>query len=326
MRGEGRNLSKVVYWIVGTTFVIVGFGSLRPNRKTNEVAVSAASESGILSLGPLPTSPPPIPELVAQPAPVDIHSESAVLVDVDTGTVLYAERPTEALPIASTTKLMTALLVRQYLNLNQIITVTSEEANTEGSTIHLRPGEKITVESLLYGMLLNSGNDAATALADTVAAVTNKPFVTLMNNEAAVFGMTSTHYLDPAGLDDAGRSSAEDLAIVARAVLDDPFLATVVQTQSRVVTSTDGRIVHDLTNANHLVNDIPYDGIIGFKTGFTPAAGHCLVAGSQRNGHRVIAVILRTDALTITASAIEARKLMDWGWQNILWPAQPAKK
>ncbi len=315
MLGEGNNRGRQLFLLVLLIVLVLLVIFLWPRRaasqltKTNTVSVD---------LEKLPESFPPIPQLVATPDDAAIRAKSAILIDIDSGTVLYTKQPQTPLPIASTTKLMTALLTRKHLALSTVVAVTKEDVSVIGSDIQLRTGEEISVESLLEGLLLNSGNDAAAALGRT-AAGSIEAFVAMMNTEASALGMKYTHYLDPAGLEDAGLSTAGDLSIVSRAVLRDPILAKIIQTKEKIVTSSDGRIIHRLKNSNHLVGDMAYPGVIGFKTGFTPDAGHCLVAGAERGGHRLLAVILHTDADTITASAIEARKLMDWGWQNTRW-------
>lgn len=273
---------------------------------------------GALELPSLPV------ELVAQPRLREnltnpgLQVGAALLIDRDSGEILFSKRPETPVPIASTTKLMTALLTRQALELDTVITVTREQTLLIGSDIQLRPDEKLTVKALLSGLLIQSGNDAAAALADAVAG--NKDtFVARMNTEAQKLGMANTVYADPAGLDDTGRSTAFDLSIIARIALRDPVLAGIMQTAEMTITSTDGLIRHDLKNSNRLVGEFKYLGATGLKTGYTPDAGHCLVGSAARDGHELIAVVLHTDADTITASAIEARKLLDWGWRNTEW-------
>lgn len=271
-----------------------------------------------LVLPDLPKKLASLPKLASKTTKIQLATKAAILVDGATNTVLYQENGEEPVPIASTTKLMTAILARQNLDLNKVITITKEATQIIGSDMNLRSGEAITVRGLLAGLLISSGNDAAYTFASDIGP-TVPDFVTKMNAMANKLGMKDTHYADPAGLDDTGRSTARDLAIIARAALRDSVLADLVRTKEMTVTSTDGSIRHDLKNSNRLVGEYDYPGAIGLKTGFTPEAGHCLVAGAERDGHQLIAVILHTDAETITASAIEARKLLDWGWTNTVW-------
>lgn len=260
-----------------------------------------------------------IPQIAPEAPHPQVSTRAAILIDVASGSVLYADGARQSVPIASTTKLMTALLTRQILDLDEVIEIHRDDTLVAGSKMELRPGEKIRVRDLLSGMLLVSGNDAAYVLARRMSGSVEN-FATLMNETAARLGMAETAYRDPAGLDDTGRSTAFDLAILARATMIDPVIADYVQRAEMTVTSTDGLVVHTLKNSNRLVGDYQYAGALGLKTGFTPEAGHCLVAVAERNGHELVSVILGTYEDTITASATESQKLLDWGWKHISWP------
>ena len=135
-----------------------------------------------------------------------------------------------------------------------------------------------------------------------------------MTDEAVKLGMSSTSYKDPAGLNDQGRSSAYDLAKLTAVVTSDPVIKQITTTAETTIADVSGRITHELKNSNRLVSDYNYDGVIIGKTGFTPEAGHCLVTAVTRNGNTLIAVILSTFSLEPDASAIENRKLLDWGF------------
>jgi D-alanyl-D-alanine carboxypeptidase len=191
-------------------------------------------------------------------------------------------------------------------------------ANINGSDIQLKLGEKITVHELLRGLMIQSGNDAAFALADHYSPGDNeyKAFVAKMNEYVAVVGLKNTVFGDPAGLDDeTGRSTAADLAHIARLVLQDPVLGDIIATAKTTIQSVDGAVTHELTNSNRLLlGDSPYylPGAIGVKTGFTPEAGHCLVSAYQSAHGLLIGVVLNTAEYTITASASESRKLYTW--------------
>ena len=309
----GRKKFWPVLLVIGLLILLI---TLWPRHSASQQA--EVKNLSALALPALPGQLLPLPEVIAKPAKAYLQTGSAILVDGATGTVLYGENEEARLPIASTTKLITALIARERLDLDQKVTVSKEATSIIGSDMNLRTGEVMTVRGLLAGLLITSGNDAAYVLAET-AAPSIPDFVALMNTKAAELGMKSTTYADPAGLDDAGRSTAHDLAVVARAALQDAIIAELVQTKQITIVSVDGQIRHDLSNSNRLVGEYNYLGAIGLKTGFTPEAGHCLVAGAERDGHQLIAVILHTDADTITASAIEARKLLDWGWTNVTW-------
>lgn len=251
-----------------------------------------------------------------------VNAKAAILLDNDTFRLMYEKDPNLKVPIASTTKMMTALVVLEDYpdKMDKVVTITSNMVNVEGSDIQLRIGEKITVENLLKGMLIYSGNDAAYSLANFLAGKDN--FVNQMNQKADILGLQNSHFKDPAGLDDEGYSNAKDLAILASYNLKNKTFAEIVKTPEITFTSTDGRVTHELKNSNRMMRgeeQFYYPFAIGIKTGFTPAAGHCLVSAAEKDGHTLIAVILNTNEDSLTASAQESRKLLDWGFTNWTW-------
>lgn len=212
-----------------------------------------------------------------------LTAPAALLADSTTGQVLLTRNPHQRRPMASTTKLMTALLVREHARLNEEVVVPAS-ALVGGASMGLEAGEHLTVEDLLWGLLLNSGNDAAVALAEHVAG-SQAAFVELMNQRAATLGLRDTHFANPHGLDAPEHySSVYDLWKLAEAVLADPVLRRMVATRSYNAAG------HALRNRNELLS--MYPGADGVKTGTTDQAGQCLVASVTRNGHRVIAVVL----------------------------------
>lgn len=216
---------------------------------------------------------------------ISTSATSAVLMDVDSGRVLYAQNENAKMLIASTTKIMTALVALENGDLNSNVKVTAEAANTEGSSMYLKAGEKLTLETLLYGLMLCSGNDAAVAVAQGVAGSTDK-FVKLMNQKAKELGMAHTSFANPNGLDDEKHySTAKDMAVLACAAMNNETFARIVSTRTVTV---GGRT---LTNHNKLLSYV--DGCIGLKTGYTKAAGRTLVSCAQRNGQRLVAVTLQ---------------------------------
>ena len=283
-----------------------------------ERATSVDEPTYSFNLPEIPETLPPYPQVDTDPSKAPINTLAAVLIDSESGNVVYQKNADTAVPIASTTKLMTALVVREKLNLDQVVEITSEHTSVIGSDMGLRPGEKLTVRDLLTGLLVASGNDAAWALAET-ASGSRDTFVAAMNAKATEIGLSATNFADPAGLETESKSTAFELGVIARMALQDEFIANVVRLPEVRLVSTNGLVAHDLKNSNRLVNEFNYLGAIGLKTGYTPEAGHCLVAGAERDGHQLIAVILHTTEDTITASAVEARKLLDWGWANITW-------
>ena len=214
---------------------------------------------------------------------VEVSATAAVLMDADSGRLLYEKNGEKRMLIASTTKLMTALVALEQGGLQQEITVTGGHM-AEGSSMYLRPGEKLTLETLLYGLLLCSGNDAALAVTECMGGVA--PFVARMNEKAAELGMENTHFANPNGLDDEEHySTAEDMARLAAAAMDDPVLRRVASTRTARI---GGRT---LTNHNKLLSRV--EGCVGLKTGYTRAAGRTLVSCAERDGVRLVAVTLQ---------------------------------
>ena len=220
--------------------------------------------------------------LAAGPA---IGAASAILMDGDTGRVLWEKDAHTSRPIASITKLMTALVaVESTRDLSRKVTVKREWTLAEGSSIYLREGETLSLETLLYGLLLNSGNDAALAVAESCAGSV-ETFVEWMNRRAADLGMEHTHFTNPSGLSEEGHySSAYDMAMLARACLERSELRLILGTRSIALEG------HSFANHNKLLWQ--YEGCIGLKTGYTQAAGRTLVSAAEHRGQTVICVTL----------------------------------
>ena len=220
-----------------------------------------------------------------QSAAVSTSATSAILMDVDSGRVLYAQNPDAKMLIASTTKILTALVAIEEGDLSATVKVSREAAYTEGSSMYLKEGETLTLETLLYGLLLCSGNDAAVAVAEGVSGSVDK-FVDRMNEKAKALGMTHSSFANPNGLDDEKHySTARDMAILACAAVENETLVRIASTRQVTI---GGRTT---TNHNKLLSYI--DGCIGLKTGYTMAAGRTLVSCVERNGQRLVAVTLQ---------------------------------
>lgn len=219
---------------------------------------------------------------------------AGLLFDLDTGRVLWEHNATRALPIASVTKMMTALLVVEHEKPQARVLITREALAYEGSGVGVLPrGKHVRLETMLNGLMLPSGNDAAIALAQRVSR-TVPAFVALMNRRAAELGLSCTRFSSPSGFVDRGnRSCAVDLAALARAVLDEPRLARIVRRRRVILPLAvkGGRVY--LYNHNPLLR-LGYPGTLGIKTGFTDAAGRCLVAAARRNGRRLGVVLLHS--------------------------------
>lgn len=254
-----------------------------------------------------------------------IYAKSVILMNDENGEELWSDNADESIAVASTTKMTTALTVMKLLKPDEIVTIQKSSTLVAGSKIQLKTNEKITVENLLKGLLIQSGNDTAFALADHYGRKFGgdyKLFVIEMNNFSKENGLVESTYSDPAGLDDDfGRSTARTLAHTARLLLRDPLLSKIVNTPTETISSADGLISHELKNSNRLIlNDNPYymPNAAGVKTGFTPAAGHCLVAVYDTPAGKVIGVVLNTAEYTITASASEMNKLFTWAHTNVI--------
>jgi D-alanyl-D-alanine carboxypeptidase (penicillin-binding protein 5/6) len=223
-----------------------------------------------------------------------VPPSSGLLFDLKTGKVLWRHLPTKVLPIASVTKMMTALVVTDHLKPGSKVLITKQALNYQGSGVGVLPlGKRIGISAMLYGLLLPSGNDAAIALSQQ-AGGTESAFVADMNLRAEQMGLTCTHYSSPSGFYDAGNHScAADLAVEAKAVLDNPRLAEIVKHRQAVLPFPikGGKLY--LYNHNELLK-MNYPGTIGIKTGFTTAAGLCLVAAVQRGSRRYGLVLLHS--------------------------------
>ncbi|HEV2583876.1 MAG TPA: D-alanyl-D-alanine carboxypeptidase family protein [Ktedonobacteraceae bacterium] len=299
---------------VGTRF----FGG--PARAT---PVGIIPSPTFLPFTPTP-SPSPTPVLTArgQPGPGAITANEAILVDEDSGNILYdlnGERPQ---PMASTTKIMTALLAMQAMDLTTLVRIQqdalNEVVNNNGSTAGLRVGDELTLRDLLYGLMLPSGDDAAIAIADAVGgAVPN--FVRMMNLYAARLGLFQTHYYNPDGLtyyDANGNAisghytTAYDLARLARYAMSIPLFAQLVSTKHYVVPPTSLHHAYNWTSINQLLTSYP--GATGIKTGYTLEAGGCLVFSATRSGHHLLGVVLHS--IDEPHRFSDATTLLNWGF------------
>ena len=217
------------------------------------------------------------------PRAAALSAAAAVTMDADTGETLFAENADSRLPMASTTKIMTALVALGEGDLDRVYTVKKQYAAVEGSSMYLEEGERLTLRDTLYGLLLSSGNDAAAAVAGECGG--ERAFVDKMNAKARELGLTDTRFENPSGLPSDGHyTTARELAKITAAALRDPVFLDIVSTKTCTAA---GRT---LVNHNRLLS--LYEDASGVKTGFTRAAGRCLVSAAERNGRTVIAVTL----------------------------------
>lgn len=233
-----------------------------------------------------------------------ISAKHVMILDRDTKQIMYQKAADDSVPPASTTKIMTALVVLDSFTLDREITVT--KSYSDGQVVGFDPGEKLTVEQLLYALLVQSGNDAAEILAEN--HTDGRPaFIAAMNSKAADLHLTHTAFRNPTGLDEKGHySSAADLARLADFAMNDPEFARIVGTEAAVLPGN-----HVLNNLNQLLGKVP--GVLGIKTGFTDNAGQALVTLVDRGRPLIIVVLKSTDRFSDT------QKLIDWSYSNFTW-------
>lgn len=253
------------------------------------------------------TNPAPESRNTLPPA---LTATAALVEDLDSNTLLFVKNPNGRVPIASTTKIVTALVGVANFRANDILTVPNL-SDAPGSEMGLKEGEKLTFRSILYGMLLNSGNDAAYTIAANFPGG-RVAFIAAMNQKAASLGLTDTHFDNPAGFDSPNHySSASDLSKLAILAMQDSQIARVVSTKQTEVASIDKSVVHPLKNLNKLLDE---PGVLGIKTGTTPAAKENLVGLVGRDGHKLLTVVLGSDD-----RFGETNNLISWAYSNFTW-------
>jgi len=247
----------------------------------------------------------PVPYLKTPYYP-EVTAESIYLVDLPSFTPIYSRNENMKLFPASTTKIITALVAYDVYKPNQIIKV--KKTIDEGQVMGLLVGEKITVENILYGTLVHSGNDAAYVLADNYGY---DKFIDLMNKKARSLGMKNSHFSNPNGLDSGTQySTAYDLSLAARELLKNTYLSKIVSTKEITISDVDFKYFHQLTNVNKLLGEI--QGLGGLKTGYTENAGENLVSFYKKNDHQFVIVILKSlDRFSDT------RNIIKWIEENV---------
>lgn len=219
-----------------------------------------------------------------------VSAKSAVVIDLSAKRILYEKDAFTKRGMASTTKIMTALIAIENLKLDEVITVSPYAAGTEGSSIWLSPGENMSVNDLLYGLMLASGNDAATALAESVAG-SEAAFTLLMNKRAAAIGANNTNFTNPHGLPDENHyTTAYDLALISAEAMENELFRQICATQHKTISWEGSQWDRSLTNHNKLLKR--YEHCVGIKTGFTKKDGRCLVSAAEKDGRCLIAVTL----------------------------------
>lgn len=275
-----------------------------------------------IAFKPLPRATPQA-ILTIQGKPGELEASQAILLDSDTSNILYEKNAENPVPMASTTKIMTALIAIEAGNLDQTVTIGQDAIDNavlnNGSRANLIVGDQMKLKDLIYGLLLPSGDDAAVAIADAVAGSVDN-FVTIMNVEAEKLHLFQTHYFNSDGLqptDAQGNditgvhySTAYDLVRLARYAMRVPLFAQIVSTKQYNLPATGAHHAYQWSTTNKLLGT--YDGMLGIKTGFTPEAGECLVFAAKRNNHTLIGVVLHSP--TEDSRFQDAKTLLNWGF------------
>ena len=242
-----------------------------------------------------------------------INSRSCIVYDRNSHMILYGKNGTKQVKMASTTKIMTSLIIIENCNLSETIEVSQKAAGTGGSRLGLKTGDKITIKDLLYGLMLCSGNDAAVALAE-YAGGDISGFAELMNNKAKELGLANTHYESPHGLDSDGHyTTAYELALLSDYALKNETFSKIVGTKNYTVTING--YPKNLSNTNELLGYL--DGVYGVKTGFTNGANRCLVTACKRNDMDIICVVLGADTKKYRTQ--DSIKLIEYAFNNFTY-------
>ncbi|HOV69840.1 MAG TPA: D-alanyl-D-alanine carboxypeptidase family protein [Clostridia bacterium] len=238
-----------------------------------------------------------------------VNASGAVLMEANSNRVLYSKNPHKRLPMASTTKIMTAIIAIENSNPEETVTVGANAVGVEGSSIYLQAGEKLKLGDLLYGLMLASGNDAAVAIAEHVGGSVER-FVEMMNKKAQELGLKNTHFTNPSGLHNPNHyTSAYDLAKLACYGMKNEMFREITSTKVKRIPWQGRDYPRFLRNKNRILNE--YAGGNGIKTGFTKAAGRCLVASAQRNGMQLVCAVINAPDMFADCMA-----MMDWGFEN----------
>ena len=253
------------------------------------------------------TSPENLEKTIKEP---EINSRAYVVIDRNSNTVLYGKNENTKRKMASTTKIMTAIIIIENCNLKETIEVSKKAANTGGSRLGLKTGDKITIHDLLYGLMMRSGNDAAVALAEYTGG-NIEGFASLMNQKASELGLYNTHFETPHGLDSDGHyTTAYELALLSNYALKNETFKKIVSTKNYSITING--FPKELSNTNELLGNL--EGVYGIKTGFTNGANRCLVSACKRNDMDIICVVLGADTKKFRTT--DSIKLINYVFNN----------
>lgn len=248
-------------------------------------------------------------KVMAEEAGIQTHAEAAALIDVTTGVILYSKMGDKQMRIASLTKVMTAIVAIEQGKLSDAVTVSKRAAGKEGSSIYLKQGEQMSLQYLLYGLMLRSGNDAATAIAENVGG-TEEGFAYLMNEKAQMLGMEHSHFMNPHGLDVKNHySTANDMAQLTAYALQNPIFREIVATKLKKVPNPNETWGYLWANKNKMLS--LYPGADGVKTGYTKLALRCLISSATRNGQQLAVVTLND-----SDDWADHSRLLDYGFKH----------
>lgn len=236
-----------------------------------------------------------------------INSRYAVVMDFESGRVLFEKNSRNIVPMASTTKIMTAIVALENSLPDEIVTVSKRASSVGGSTIGLKEGQKVTMQELIYGLMLQSGNDCAIAISEHIGGSVEK-FIWMMNSKAFNIGAFNTNFVTPHGLDADGHfTTAYELALITRYAFSNEEFKKIVSSKEVVLDGANG--IRKFHNINKLLWS--YNGADGVKTGYTGKAGKCLVSSASRNGKRIICVVLNS-----SQRWDDSKKLLEYGFNN----------
>lgn len=248
----------------------------------------------------------------AAPASISTHAEAAALIDVHSGRILYSKSGNKEMRVASTTKIMTAIIAIERGRLSDMVKVSKNAAGKEGSSLYLKLGEEMSLHNMLYGMMLRSGNDAAIAIAEHIGGSV-EGFAYLMNEKANLLGMSHTHFTNPSGLDEGkGKehySSANDMAKLTAYALKNPVFRDIVKTKTKKAPNPNADWDYSWSNKNKMLD--LYEGADGVKTGYTKLAHRCLVSSATRGNQQLAAVTLNDGN-----DWADHAKLLDYGFET----------
>jgi serine-type D-Ala-D-Ala carboxypeptidase (penicillin-binding protein 5/6) len=246
----------------------------------------------------------------AAPPPIDTNAAGAALIDVESGRILYSEKGDQPMRIASLTKVMTAIVAIDHGNLSDVVKVSKNAYRKEGSSIYLKLGEEMSLQNLLYGLMLRSGNDAATAIAEHIGGSV-EGFVFMMNDKARLLGMSRSQFTNPSGLDEGGGNfaSANDMAKLTAYALNNPVFQDIVKTKMKKVPNPNESWDYTWFNKNKMLSI--FEGADGVKTGYTKLAKRCLISSATR-GNQQLAVVTLDDR----SDWADHARLLQYGFQN----------